>query len=42
MDCRVLVMLTPQAVQQRRLLENPQMAMVYAAGRDRAGTLTSG
>ena len=38
-DCRVLVLTTDEAVMQRRVSENPQMAEVYAAGRSRAGTL---
>lgn len=39
MDCRVLVLLTPPDVQARRSQENPQMAAVYAAGRERLPTL---
>ena len=40
-DCRVLVLLTPQDVQQRRVQENPQMAAVYEAGRQRLHTLST-
>jgi Fe-S-cluster containining protein len=39
MDCRVLFLLTPAEVQQRRCQENPQMASVYEAGRRRLPSL---
>lgn len=32
MDCRVLVLLTPAHVRERRVAENPHMARVYEAG----------
>ncbi len=40
-DCRVLFLLTPEAVRRRREAQNPQMAQVYDAGRERASTLTA-
>ncbi|MCW5661956.1 MAG: YkgJ family cysteine cluster protein [Burkholderiaceae bacterium] len=39
MDCRILVLLAEPEVQARRCAENPQMAKVYAAGRQRLQTL---
>ena len=39
MDCRVLYLLTPADLRQRRVDENPHMALVYGAGRERLGTL---
>ncbi len=39
MDCRVLLLLTPDDVQRRRVAENPQMERVYVAGRERLATL---
>ena len=39
MDCRVLVLTTESADQQRRIAENPQMAAIYSAGNDRLDTL---
>jgi uncharacterized protein len=39
MDCRILVLLTPLEDQARRVAENPQMARVYEAGRERLHTL---
>lgn len=41
MDCRVLVLLTPAEMQERRGRENPQMVHIYAAGRERLHTLPS-
>jgi uncharacterized protein len=39
MDCRILVLLTSSADQARRCRENPHLASVYAAGRERLDTL---
>ena len=39
MDCRILVLLTSPEDQDRRSTENPHIAQVYAAGRDRLHTL---
>ena len=40
MDCRVLYLLTPADLRQRRISENPHMGLVYRAGQERLGTLT--
>lgn len=39
MDCRVLYLLTPADLRQRRTVENPNMAIVYEAGRERLKSL---
>ena len=40
MDCRVLYLLTPADLRQRRADESPNMAQVYEAGRERLATLS--
>ena len=40
MDCRVLYLLTPAEVRQRRISENPHMTLVYQAGAYRRHTLS--
>lgn len=38
-DCRVLFLETPKAKRKRRIVENPNMRFVYAAGKARIHTL---
>jgi hypothetical protein len=39
MDCRVLLLMTPESIRASRQIDNPQMALIYQAGAARLHTL---